>query len=102
MTEPTRKVGRPSGEVTPESLIRAELIAHLKLYKKIREQVETRLETGTCDAEELSKYMELLRRGIVDMSKPFIAAARPDSARPAEVEEDGESILAKLLEGTRK
>lgn len=96
-----RPVGRPPGDVSPESLLRSELIAHLRLYKKIRQMVESRLDLGTADADELAKYMELLRRGIVDMSKPFIAAAKPEAARAAEPEEDGEAILAKLIGGQK-
>lgn len=91
--------GRPPGEVTPEALLKSELIAHIKLYKRTREIVEARLNSSELiDAEELTKYMDLLRRGISDLSKPFVAAAKPEAAKPAE-EEDGEKILARLLEG---
>ncbi len=87
--------GRPPGEVTPESLLKVELIAHIRLYKRTREIIEQRLEEVS-DPEELAKIMDLLRRGIVDLSKPFIATAKPETAKPAE-EEDGEKILARLL-----
>jgi len=90
------KRGRPPGEVTPESLLRLELIAHLKLYKRMREVVERRL-AEDLDAEELTKYMDLLRKGIADMVKPFVAVAKPESSRGAAEEEDGEAILRKLL-----
>lgn len=96
---PVVRRGRPTGEVSPESLIRLELIAHLRLYKKTREIIESRLELGTADADELTKYMDLLRKGIVEMAKPFIAAAKPDSSRSNEPEEDGEAILRKMIEG---
>lgn len=92
------KRGRPPGEVTPESLLRLELIAHIRLYKRTREIVEKRLRDDLVDPDELSKYMDLLRKGISDLAKPFIASAKPESAKPAE-EEDGEKILARLLGG---
>lgn len=99
--QPSRR-GRPPGEVTPESLLKLELIAHLKLYRRMREMVEANLETASDDPDLLAKYMDLLRKGIADLAKPFVAAAKPESAKPAE-EEDGEKILARLLggEGTR-
>lgn len=96
--EPKR--GRPPGEVTPESLIRLELIAHLRLYKRTREIVEKRLADDSLDAEDLTKYMELIRKGIVEMAKPILPNARPEAVRPAEVEEDGEQILRRLIEGS--
>lgn len=96
----TAKRGRPPGEVSPEGLLKQELIAHLRLYKKTRELVEQRLSTGTMDTDELAKYMDLLRKGIVDMAKPFIASAKSTEAR-VEESEDGEAILAKLIAGQR-
>lgn len=87
--------GRPPGEVTPESLLKTELIAHIRLYKRTREIIEQRIDE-VVDPEELAKIMDLLRRGIVDLSKPFIATAKPENAKPAE-EEDGEKILQRLL-----
>lgn len=95
--ESTPKRGRPPGEVSPEALLKQELIAHLRLYRKMRELVETRLDDAAADPDLLAKYMELLRRGIADMVKPFVAAAKPETARPQD-EEDGEKILARLLE----
>lgn len=97
VAEDTPRRGRPPGEVTAEGLLRAELIAHIRLYKRTREIVEQRLNEVT-DPEELAKIMDLLRRGIVDLSKPFIAVAKPEVARVVE-EEDGEKILARLLGG---
>ncbi len=95
--EPPRR-GRPPGETTPEGLIRAELIAHLKLYKRIREIVERQIDTmgDNLAPEDLSKYMDLLRRGIVEMAKPIVPNAKAEQAKP-EVEEDPEKILAGLL-----
>ncbi len=93
------KRGRPPGEVTPESLLKSELIAHLKLYKRLRETVERRLQDPALDAEDLTKYMDLIRKGIADMVKPFVAVAKPESARPQEEPEDAESILRKLIAG---
>ena len=61
------KRGRPVGTVdSAERLLRAELIAHIKLYKIIREVVQERLASGAAsmDADELGKFMDLLRRGI--------------------------------------
>lgn len=75
-----------------------ELIAHIRLYKRTREIVEKRLEDDLVDPDELSKYMDLLRKGIADLVKPFVAAARPETVKVAE-EEDGEKILARLLGG---
>lgn len=99
VSETVAKRGRPPGEVTPESLLRSELIAHIKLYKRTREIVESRLNNSDLiDPDELAKYMDLLRRGISDLSKPFVAAAKPETAKQVE-EEDGEKILARLLEG---
>lgn len=93
--------GRPPGEITPEGLIRSELIAHLKLYRKTREIVEKRLEDPKIDVEDLTKYMELLRKGIVEMAKPVLPNARPEAVRVAEPEEDGETILRRLIEGEK-
>ncbi len=95
--EPPRR-GRPPGETTPEGLIRAELIAHLKLYRRTREIVEKRIDLAgdAISPEDLSKFMDLLRRGIVEMSKPIVPNAKAEQAKP-EVEEDPEKILAGLL-----
>lgn len=101
MSESANVGGRPKGEETPESLIRRELIAHLKLYRRTREIVEKRLAVDGLDVDELTKYMELLRKGIVEMSKPIIPQARAEAVRPAEETETSESILQKLLEGGR-
>lgn len=90
--------GRPPGEVTPETLLKSELIAHLRLYRRMREMVEENLESAGQDPEILAKYMDLMRRGISDLVKPFVAAAKPETAKAAE-EEDGEKILARLLAG---
>lgn len=98
-TESGSRRGRPPGEVSPETLLRQELIAHLRLYKRSREIVERRLEEPGIDAEELTKYMDLLRKGIADMVKPFVAAARPEQAKSTEEAEDGQAILDRLLEG---
>ncbi len=100
MAEDTPRRGRPPGEVTPESLIKAELIAHLRLYKRMREMVERVLDNPDriLEPEDIAKYMDLLRKGIVDMSKPFIANAKPVDAKPEETE-DGEAILSRLLVG---
>lgn len=94
--------GRPPGEETPESLIRKELIQHLKLYKRTREIVEKRLSVDGLDVDELTKYMELLRKGIVEMSKPIIPQARAEAARPVETEEDPEALLQRILSGEKK
>ena len=97
------KRGRPPGsDETPEALIRKELNAHLKLYRKLRETVEKRIEAhgDTLTAEELTKYMDLLRRGLVELAKPIVAPAKADNASgKGEVEEDAEKILKGLLEG---
>jgi hypothetical protein len=92
---PQSKRGRPPGETDPTLLLKQELIAHLRLYKKVREIVETQIESCS-DPDELAKYMDLLRKGIADLAKPFVAAAKPEIAKPIE-EEDGEKILARLL-----
>ncbi len=100
--DPTAKRGRPPGEVSPEGMIRAELIAHLKLYKRTREIVEKRLEhDDLLEVDDLTKYMELLRKGIVEMSKPILPNAKAGDVRPEANEEDAEKILQKLLEGGR-
>lgn len=101
MADEGARRGRPPGEVTPEGLLRQELIAHLRLYKRTREIVEHRLQDDHLDADELTKYMDLLRKGIVEMAKPFVATARPEAARPDGDAESGEKILARLLEGGR-
>lgn len=94
------KRGRPAGTTeTPQSLIEKELIAHLKLYKKLREMVERRIEDVSIDADTLTKYMELLRKGIVEMAKPIIPNARPVDAKPIESEENAEMILQRLIDG---
>ena len=95
----TPKRGRPPGEQTPEGMIRAELLAHLRIYKRLREKVEQRLEMGELDTEELAKLMELVRKGIVEMAKPIIAPAKSEVAKPHEAEEDAAAILAKLIGG---
>lgn len=102
VVEPPARRGRPPGEDTPESLIRKELLAHLRLYRKTREIVEARLDTGTADVDEISKYMDLLRKGIVEMAKPFVASAKPGEAARQEPEEDGETILRRMLQGATR
>lgn len=97
MSEPKR--GRPPGEVTPETLIRQELIAHLKLYRRTREIVEQRLSYDTIPIDDLTKYMELLRKGIVEMSKPIVPQAERSKAAVVEETEDPDRVLARLLEG---
>lgn len=97
--EDAARRGRPPGEVTPEAMIRLELLAHLKLYRRVREIVEKRLADETLDADALAKYMELLRKGIVELAKPILPNARPETVRPTEPEEDGETILRRLIEG---
>jgi len=101
-----KPVGRPAGEVNPESLLRAELIAHLRLYKRVRGMVEKVLDNSdrTLDVDDIAKYMDLLRKGIVDMSKPFIATAKPQDAAREQAAEDGEHILQRPLagEGSRR
>lgn len=91
--------GRPPGEVTPESLLRAELIAHLRLYKQVREVVQERINEGGLSADDLGKYMDLIRKGIVEMAKPVVPTARQGDAKPPEDLESAESILAKLING---
>ena len=93
------KRGRPPGsDDSPERLIRAELIAHLKLYRKIRELVEKRIgRDESLDAEEISKYMDLLRRGIGDMAKAI--APTKDATRVPESEISSEELLDQLLVG---
>lgn len=93
--ESPRPVGRPPGETDPTQLIKQELIAHLRVYKRVREKIDGLLDLCS-DPDELAKYMDLLRKGISDLSKPFVAAAKPEAAKPVE-EEDGEKILEKLL-----
>jgi len=94
----TPRRGRPPGETTPESLLKQELMAHLRLYKSMREVVEARLKDDSLDPDSLAKYMELIRRGISDMVKPFVASAKPSDTKPVD-EEDGAKILARLMEG---
>lgn len=93
--------GRPPGEVTPEGLIRQELVAHLKLYRRTREIVEQHLNEDALDVDTLAKYMDLLRKGIVEMSKPILPNARPETVRPAAEDESTESILTRLMDGGR-
>ena len=94
--------GRPPGtEETPERLLRAELLAQLKLYRKIREMVEARVTTapvGEMDAEEVGKYMDLLRKGIVDIART-IAPATAGQARAAVEVENPEELLERMLSG---
>jgi hypothetical protein len=95
--------GRPPGtEETPESLIRKELMAHLKLYKQLREIVQKKIDSvgGEMDPDTLTKLMDLLRKGVVEMAKPIIAPARSgEGSVKGEVEEDPEKILAGLIGG---
>lgn len=93
------KRGRPPGEVTPEGLIRQELIAHLKLYRRTREIIEQRMDVEGLSVDDLTKYMELLRKGIVEMAKPIVPQAQRAEAKPQRDEEDAEKVLANLLEG---
>lgn len=97
---PARR-GRPPGtDETPESLIRKELIAQLKLYRHTREMVQQRIESaGTAlPAEDLAKFMDLLRRGIVELAKPIVAPARADDTRDkGKDDEDPAKILAGLI-----
>lgn len=97
-----RPRGRPPGtDETPESLIKKELVAHLKLYKRLREIVQKRVEVSgdSMLPEDLSKFMELLRKGVVDMARPILATAKPDHAPKLE-DEDPQKILAALLSTT--
>lgn len=95
--EPRR--GRPPGEVTPELLLRAELIAHLKLYKQVREVVQERINEGGLSADDLGKYMDLIRKGIVEMAKPVVPNAKASDVKPPEELESADSILNKLING---
>lgn len=92
------KRGRPPGEETPEVLIKRELIAHLKIYRKLRELVTTKIDKDgeNMDAETLGKFMDLLRKGIVDMAKPIVAPAKADGAAKPD-DEDPQKILDGLL-----
>ena len=101
-SEESPKRGRPPGEVTPEGLIRQELVAHLRLYRKTRELVESRLDDRGISAEDLAKYMDLLRRGIGDLAKSVVPVARPAEAKTDDSGEDGETILARLIEGSAR
>jgi len=95
--------GRPPGtDESPESLIRKELIAHLKLYRRLREIVQKKLDDlgDAISPDDLQKYMDLLRKGLVDMARPIVAPAKAESAKAVE-EEDPEKILASLLEGKK-
>jgi hypothetical protein len=97
------KRGRPVGtEETPESLIKKELIAHLKLYKRLREIVQKRVDLvgDEMQPEDLGKLMDLLRKGVVDMARPIVANAKPDSAQKQD-DEDPQKILADLLSTTK-
>jgi hypothetical protein len=97
-SSPARR-GRPPGEQTPEGLIRAELLAHLRLYRRLREIVETKVQdAASLDVDALTKYMELLRKGITEMAKPIVPQAKSET-RQQEQEENASSILARLVTG---
>lgn len=96
------KRGRPVGtEDSATRLLQAELIAHLKLYKSIREVVQQRITTRSTDmdADELGKFMDLLRRGIGDMTKAL--APTKESNPVEETPEDSSELLERLLGGAK-
>jgi|SRR5579885_2882119 len=102
MSDAPRPRGRPPGtEETPERLIRNELMAHLKVYKTLRELVQKKIEDrgDQLAPAELAQFMDLLRRGIVEMAKPIVAPAKAETAKTAVEEEDPEKIIAELTKG---
>lgn len=100
MTEPeSARRGRPPGtDETPEQMLRKELISHLKVYKRLREITQTKIDTlgDSLSPDDLAKFMDLLRRGIVDMARSIVAPAKAESAPKVE-EMDPEKILAELI-----
>jgi ubiquinone biosynthesis protein UbiJ len=97
------KRGRPPGtDESPESLIKKELIAHLKLYRRLREIVQKRVDMhgDEMQPDDLSKFMDLLRKGVVEMARPIIGPAKGDSNAKQD-EEDPSKILAALLSTTK-
>lgn len=99
-----RGPGRPPGEESPEILIRRELISHLKLYRRCREAIQKRLDGGGVDtlgAEEIGKFMELLRKGINDLGRSVIATPKATGEKVTE-EQSGEELLREMLEGRER
>jgi hypothetical protein len=101
--EPKARRGRPVGSVkvdpSPEQLIREELLRQLKLFTRLREIVETRLRAKheeELTVEDLSGLMDLLLKGITQMSKVVIAPQRPSSDQRSEEDEDPSKILEAL------
>lgn len=101
-SEPKAKRGRPVGSVkvdpTPEQLIKDELLRQLQLFTRLREIVEKRLSNRAehdLSVEDLSGLMDLLLKGITQMSKVVIAPQRATDAKPDE-EEDPSKILEAL------
>lgn len=95
----TPKRGRPPGEETPESLIRRELIKHIKVYTRTREIIEKHLNDRgeSMTPDEVAKYMDILRKGVVDLAKPIVAPAKAETAPKDSGEENVEVILRGLL-----
>lgn len=79
--------------------MRQEFIAHIKLYRKTREMIEAKITTGQIAVDDLVKYMDLLRKGIVDLGKPILPNARPEVVKATDDEGDAASILEKLIAG---
>jgi hypothetical protein len=95
--------GRPPGtEESPESIIRGEAIANGKLYRRLRKLVEEKLDQQSTmmDVDELTKYMEVTRKGVVDLSKLIVAPVKAEAATDKGKEEDDpDAILEGLLKG---
>jgi hypothetical protein len=101
MSEESPKRGRPVGTVeTPEDLLRRELIAYLKLSRKLREIAERKIEAGDADkmdAGTLETYMEFVRKAIVDMARSIVPQAKAVTVTPEIIDEDPQHIVDKIL-----
>lgn len=100
--ERKRGRGRPPGTTDePERLIRQELVAHLKAYRRIRELIERRVETehSQMNIDELGKAADLLRKGISEMARSIVAPAKPEGSKGRGEEQSVEEILAEITGG---
>ena len=100
--EARRGRGRPPGtDDSPERLIRQELVAHLKAYRRIRELIERRVDAdhSQLSFDELGKAADLLRKGIGEMARSIVAPAKAEIAKDKGDEKSAEEILAEMMQG---
>jgi hypothetical protein len=101
MSEESPKRGRPVGTVeTPEDLLRRELIAYLKLGRRLREIMERKIEAVTedkIDASTLETYTEIVRKSVVDIVRSIVPQAKPVVVSAELIDEDPQQTVDRIL-----